>query len=216
MIQKYYVYAYLREDDSPYYIGKGKDKRAWTKGKDEVGKPTDDSRIVILRENLTNEEAKDIEIELIAQYGRKDLGTGILRNKTPGGDGAVLVSEQNGMFGKTGEQHHMYGRKRIDMTGENNPMYGKKGEDHPAYGYKHTEEDLEIIRLSKLGVKRVNFDQSGSKNPMYGKTGENSPNYGKTHKKKQCPDCGVLASGGMFNRWHLNSKCKNKNKKGNE
>ena len=51
---------------------------------------------------------------------------------------------------------------------------------------------------------------------MYGKTGENSPNYGKTHKKKQCPDCGVLASGGMFNRWHLNSKCQNKNKKGNE
>jgi hypothetical protein len=102
------------------------------------------------------------------------------------------------------------------MTGENNPMYGLKGEDHPAHGYKHSAEDLKIIRLSKLGVKRANFDQSGSKNPMYGKTGENNPNYGKPHKKKQCLDCGVSASGGMFNRWHLNGKCQNKNKKGNE
>ena len=97
-MNNFYVYEYLREDGTPYYIGKGKDKRAWVKGKTEVGKPTDDSRIVLLKENLSNAEAKALEIELIAHYGRKDLGTGILRNKTAGGDGSVLTGEQNGMF----------------------------------------------------------------------------------------------------------------------
>lgn len=210
-MNQFYVYAYLREDGTPYYMGK--DKRAWTKAKNEIGKPTDISRIVILQENLTDTEAKEHEINLIKTYGRIDLGTGILRNKTNGGDGVRLIGKQNGMFGRTKEKHHIYGKKRPDMTGEHNPMHGKKREEHPAYGYKHTSESRDAIKLSKVGVKRINFDQSGSKNPMYGKTGENNPNYGKKLSKKKCDACGILASIGMFNRWHLNGKCQNKNKR---
>ncbi|MCG7944906.1 MAG: hypothetical protein N0C84_01020, partial [Candidatus Thiodiazotropha taylori] len=84
MEKKYYVYYWNREDGTPYYIGKGCGDRAYRKGRDY--KPPVE-RIQILKENLTEDEALELEIELIAKFGRKDLGTGILRNKTDGGDG---------------------------------------------------------------------------------------------------------------------------------
>ena len=81
----YYVYQYLREDMTPYYIGKGKANRI--NETHNVILPIKERRVMIA-ENLSEQDAFDLEIELIAKYGRKDLGTGILRNQTDGGDGA--------------------------------------------------------------------------------------------------------------------------------
>ena len=83
----YYVYQWLREDGSPYYIGKGKDYRAWDK-RHTVNKPTDPNNIQIIKEDLSEKEAFELEKELIKKYGRKDIGTGILRNLTNGGEGS--------------------------------------------------------------------------------------------------------------------------------
>lgn len=86
----FYVYAYLREDLTPYYIGKGSKDRAWkshtrTNGTNLL--PKDPNKIVILKNSLTEAESYDYESELIEHYGRKDLGTGILQNRTDGGRG---------------------------------------------------------------------------------------------------------------------------------
>lgn len=81
----YYIYAYLNEQGIPYYIGKGKGKRAWDKNH-VVSLPSKD-RIIIMESNLTNVGACALERRYIRWYGRKDKGTGILLNKTDGADG---------------------------------------------------------------------------------------------------------------------------------
>ena len=83
----YYTYAYLREDRTPYYIGKGSGKRIYSKDR-TIKPPKDKSRIIFLKKNLTEEEAFKHEIYMIDVFGRKDLGTGILHNRTDGGEGS--------------------------------------------------------------------------------------------------------------------------------
>ena len=84
---RFYTYAYLREDRTPYYIGKGEKDRIYSTNR-KINKPKDISRIIFLKQNLTEAEAFRHEIYMIAVFGRIDLGTGILYNMTDGGEGS--------------------------------------------------------------------------------------------------------------------------------
>jgi hypothetical protein len=114
----YYTYAYLREDRTPYYIGKGKRGRIYCTRK-RVKPPKDKSRIIFLKQNLTEEEAFKHEKYMIAVFGRKDLGTGILHNMTAGGEG---TSDRG-----TPEQRSEISRKgRSNMTPEQRSEISRK------------------------------------------------------------------------------------------
>jgi hypothetical protein len=98
MKNDYYTYAWLREDGTPYYIGKGTRNRAYTRSERKKNRrpPQDKNRILILKRGLTEEEAFRHECYMIAVFGRKDLGTGILINLTDGGEGVsgLIVTEE--------------------------------------------------------------------------------------------------------------------------
>ena len=85
-MNEYYTYAYLSANRKPYYIGKGKGPRA-TRHCNSYDVPVPSREFVlILKRNLTEEEAWDHEEYMIAVYGRKCDG-GLLLNKTRGGRG---------------------------------------------------------------------------------------------------------------------------------
>jgi len=82
---KFYTYLWLRQDGTPYYVGKGTRGRFYDE-RHSVKRPTRDR--VVLYPAESEVDAFETEIALIWYYGRKDLGTGILRNLTNGGDGS--------------------------------------------------------------------------------------------------------------------------------
>lgn len=112
----YYVYSYLREDYSPYYIGKGSGRRAYTKGPKEVKPPRDKSRLKIIKADLTEKEVFLLEKLYILMFGGVDLGTGILRNKSDaGGSGATAGNGGGG----SGYFNPLYVTSGFTTAGEN-------------------------------------------------------------------------------------------------
>jgi len=169
---EYYTYAYLREDRTPYYIGKGEKNRAYrrhwrSKSRGGYFDPPPIDRILILKKFSSEYDAYKHEIYMISIFGRKDLGTGILRNLTNGGEGMNGVSPWN--RGKTGtcpehqkEINRQMMKKRyengLNVSGANNPR---------AKTWKITYENgrVEIVKAlqpwrikngyNKLGLRKL-------------------------------------------------------------
>ena len=148
MSNEYYIYAYLREDSTPYYIGKVKDRRAWSVCRN-IKKPADKSKIVKLYAHLTEEQAYDIEIFLIKFFGRKDINTGILRNLTDGGGGPN---------GRHGMKHTEESKRKMSSAHMGKKLSAEHVENirKVVTGRKFTDEHKQKIGQANKGKKRSN------------------------------------------------------------
>lgn len=80
---EYYVYTYLDENKKPYYVGMGKGRRYKVP---HLYVDVPDQSHILIEDKLTQQQAWDLEIKLIAEHGRISNGTGILENLTDGGE----------------------------------------------------------------------------------------------------------------------------------
>lgn len=178
----FYTYAHYKPDNSVFYIGKGRGRRAWEKSSrskrwkqlvQEVG----DHKVEILAQWSTEQEAFDHEIFLIACF--RDMGVDLI-NVSKGGYGAsgyrhrddvlahlseIRVGSKNSFFGKS---HSEEAKKRISKAKKANPSkpwLGKPRDEETKrkisesltgrVGHKHTEESRRKLSLSHKGKKQA-------------------------------------------------------------
>ena len=183
MSEDYYVYAYLRENGTPYYIGKGKGNRAYRRSDRVILPPNDITKIKIILQNLTEKQAFSNEKDFILFYGRKDNNTGILRNLTDGGEGSsgTIVSEE------TKKKHSNNNKGKKFFLGKTHKQESKDKMTQSRLGQKWVNNGTMNKRLKKNEEIPNGYTEGRLHNNVgrsYDISGEKNPFYGKKHSTK--------------------------------
>ena len=157
------VYRHRRLDTfKVFYIGIGKtEKRAYSKKsrnkwwKNIILKTEYSVEIII--EDISWKEAQEVEVLLISEYGRRDLGLGNLVNLTNGGEGTqgIIVSDktkQNMSISATGRKHSEESKEKNRIASSNVSEETKLKRYLKNKGLKRTPEQCKRISESKMNT----------------------------------------------------------------
>ena len=184
-MKEYYTYAYLREDGTPYYIGKGKGNRIRDKNH-RVSVPPKD-RILFLKKKLSEQEALKHEMYMISVLGRKDIGTGVLRNLTDGGEGqsGFIHSEET----KKKMREARKGKINPPLSEETRRKISEasKGKTHSEETRRKISEAIKGRKFSEETRRKMSEAIKGSKKPPRSEETKKKireANTGKTHSEE--------------------------------
>lgn len=193
----YYVYVYCdpRKNNLPFYAGKGSIDRI-TNHLTETLEKTPNKRkfykiesirnsglepyIFKYAENLTNDQAYDLEDFLITVWGRKDF-------------------DENGILFNILEA----GRRSPSISGPDHYNWGKPG---AMLGKHLTKEQIEKVRLSKQGKKRKPFNQEWLDKLAESNRGENNGMYGRKQTLESRKLMSIKATGRIQSQETIDKK----------
>ena len=141
------VYRHRDNSNNVFYVGIGKNENRafdyshrsdfWKRYSKKYGVNTE-----IIAKEISFEDAKELEMLLISEYGRRDLGKGILVNMTDGGDGSVGRKQSKEEIQK--RVNSLKGKKRSEET--------KKRMSEVRKGIVFSEEHIKNLSISHKGI----------------------------------------------------------------
>ena len=169
----YFVYCHTNKSNNKKYFGitKQRPKDRWDSGHGYRSNRYfwsaikkygwDNFEHEIIAENLTEQEAKDMEIQLISDHNTTNREIGY--NITLGGEsgnGIILSQEARQKISIANKGHPTSKETRDKISKAHKGKIGLRGRDSPNYGRKATEETKRLLSIS----------HSGEKHRLYGKS----------------------------------------------
>ena len=166
-------------DNSVFYVGMGNKNRPHSLNRTEFWHKTVEKYglfVDVVKTGMSNEDALELEMELISYYGRRDLGTGNLVNLTVGGEGVkkgeypYLLNIETGEFD---EKDNFGLSNTAQVTSEYRKVSHDFKVDWDSYKSNAKSKDLDIEVIEKryynIADDTYNQDEADYQNYVLGK-----------------------------------------------